>query len=241
MDWTQNERYWRNLMASGHFWTSGINRHGLEMNDCQRLYRLEHEAPLLSRNIEEADRYRLGDIHVQATKECERAREGLGAGYGWTDSLGYYASQPDFFEEVAGLGRLPDVPEPASRADVRQCLVDRQDWFNKQVEHVELVKEMEARDRGETVEAGPEDMSLERPGEEVGNGSEKDEVDQDVHHVAFSETVPPPEPAGDVAPRDPDISGVIEDLAFEPTQETDRFEQQHEIMASEPDDPELGF
>ena len=127
-DWTQNERYWRNLMASGHYWTGGVNAIGLEMNDCQRLYRYEHQEDdisLQTDNLAVADEYRLAHIHHLAAGECRDAREGFGASYGWTDSLGYYASKPDFFRRSpSSAGCLTSRSPPIAVTFGNASLID---------------------------------------------------------------------------------------------------------------------
>ena len=58
---------------------------------------------------------RSATVHHLAVDECERARVGRSAAYGWTEALGFDCSQPDFVPEVAKLGRLPDVPKRRPR------------------------------------------------------------------------------------------------------------------------------
>lgn len=131
-DWTERPSYLRNAMAQGHHWPSCVNAYGLRMTDCQRLY--EHEYQQLLRSVEKdlakTDRYQLENIHLLATDECLWALHGQAIGYGWTDMLLFYATQPDFQEALIELGPLPDLAEKPGPEDVLRCLWDRQTWFN---------------------------------------------------------------------------------------------------------------
>ena len=163
-NWKDNPQYWRNAMAAGQFWTSAKNAHGLEMNDCSRLFENEHGDLMLSEHLEEADKYKLADIHARASEECRHGAQGHFRGYSWTDSLGYYAQQPDFFDELAALGALPAVQAPERRGEVLQCLWDRQTNYNAQLERAERAAlEKASKTAMEAPQQGYEAPALEEP------------------------------------------------------------------------------
>ena len=118
-----NHRYWRKIGAHNSF--AATNRHGLEIEHCNRLAHYHGRPYIRCDNLEPAEDYTLRDIHSLAYEECFRTSRGDFIGFEWTKMLCHYSFQPKFRAEVFELGPLAHLEDPKDPTSVLQILYNR--------------------------------------------------------------------------------------------------------------------